>query len=147
MRYAFIISILGSLLFWGCKKNVSSVPELTYKSANGNVLSKGSILQLKYSFTDKEADFDSIWIEKASINCTENDFIDSTAPIPTFPTVTKGNILLTFAYGSSPDPSVTSIINGCNTPANDTCVFKVFVRDKAGNTSNTAVSENIVLLQ
>jgi hypothetical protein len=146
MRYAVIILIFGLFFLWACNKNVSSTPSLSYKSATNTIVIKGQQVQLKFAFTDKEADLDSIWVQKVSTNCTEGDF-ESNDAIPEFPARSKGNILLTYGYAASADPAVP-VINGCtNFPdKDDTCVFRVVIRDKAGNKSDTAISEQIVLL-
>jgi hypothetical protein len=149
MRYTIVIGLF-SLLFLGCTKDkFSSVPKITYLSANTTTVAKNSLLEMRLEFTDAEGDIeDTIFIEKVvPKDCISGSLILDDYLIPSFPREknSKGELIITFTNGTVTNyPSNLNVGPKCTT--NDSCFFRFSIRDKAKNTSDTIVSEQIVFL-
>lgn len=147
MRNTILFSIFILFLF-SCNKNkYTSTPQLKYKSANKKVFQSGDIIQFTLSFTDAEGDLtadSSLYVKKVDIKCVASNF-DQYYRLPVFPTSKNqsGDITVTYGYNVTSYPPILG--PQCN--RNDTCVFKFVLRDKAGNKSDTATSETIVLIR
>jgi len=144
MRNTIIIAIV-SLFFLGCKKDTySTIPTLTYKSVNTTKLYRDQIIEFNLDFTDSEGDvIDTMYVQKVSLNCAASNFFDR-SPIPRFPTTKNlsGEILVSYSNGIN-NPGYFTIASRCN--YNDTCYFRFMLKDQAGNKSDTAKSEVIVI--
>lgn len=149
MRYLLIIVLLlTGLLINACSKDkFQTKPKLTFKSVSTERLTANSTIQFTIRFTDAEGDIqDSIWVQKVTRNCANSNF-SARYKIPTF-TATKnleGEFEVCFAYG---------INLGCppiREPQclgqNDTCIFRFWARDLAGNVSDTINSSTIVIVR
>jgi hypothetical protein len=145
----FIPIFVFVFLFFCCNKDkFTTKPQLKYKSANIKTVSGNQVLQLKLDLTDKEGDFTTLLgVKKTVSGCAASNYIDSTKfSIPDDFIKTKGthgevNLTLNKSDRGS---------NGCSVPGGgtrpDTTIFKFWTRDKAGNTSDTAFSEQIIIL-
>ncbi len=140
MRKTVLFSIVV-LLFAACKKDkYQTTPQLKFESVNTEILPRNGVLEFNLSFTDAEGDLtDNIFVIKNDPNCA-NSFFVAPYKLPEFPSVKNqsGNLKVTFSYN---DVSPKCF------PRNDTAIFKFVLRDKAQNTSDTAVSPPIVILQ
>lgn len=136
-----VLFFIVVLIFSACEKDkYQTTPQLKFESVNTEVLSRNETLEFDLSFTDAEGDLtDNIFILKIEPNCS-NSFFNASYPIPEFPSGKnqKGNIKVTFSYNE---------VSPKCFPRNDTATFKFVLRDKAQNTSDTAVSPAIVILQ
>lgn len=146
MRYSLLFSILILFLF-SCKKSkFSSVPSLTFKSANTHLVNRGDVLIMTLSFTDAEGDLtDSLFIQEKVLNCAVGGFAKDIRALPVFNTTKnqEGEILVSYGYNNnypSPLPNPQ-----CN--RNDTAIFRFVLKDKAQHKSDTAVSDKIVILK
>lgn len=93
--------------------------------------------------TDKEGDFvDTIWVKKTTTRCTFSNFQDSLLySIPSETPRTKnfdGEVLISFSYAIELQPR-------CN--RNDTATFSFWMKDKAGNKSDTVKTPPIIILR
>ena len=136
-------------LFFCCNKDkYTTKPQLKYKSANITTVSGNQVLLLKLDLTDKEGDFTTLLgVKKTVSGCPGSNFTDSTLfPIPEDFIKTKGThgeVVVTLNK-SDRGSNTCSVPGGGTRP--DTTVFKFWTRDKAGNTSDTALSEQIIIL-
>ncbi len=135
-----ILFFLIILFFVSCKKDkFTSAPQLKYKSVNTKTITRGQNLVFTLSFTDAEGDLSGkLTYQKIAKNCPASNFSDSSFSIPTFPSGKdqEGEILVTLRYVD---------INPQCPQRNDTAIFKFVVKDKAGNKSDTAVSDQIII--
>lgn len=141
-----IVTLCSLLLLGSCEKDkFTTNPQLTYKSVNNKVLTRGQLLQFKLGFTDKEGDADSIFIKKITPQCGLTIFADS-ASLPDDFKVTKqtsGDLLISYGYAVSGfrpigDPQCSF---------NDTCTFRFVLQDKEKHKSDTVYSESIVIIK
>jgi hypothetical protein len=145
-----IIAILVVLL--ACSKDkFQTKPQIEIKSTGPEVVPVNGTLNVRLEFRDKEGDVDGIlFIYKERLNQrvlpTVRDSIERT--IPEFPDKDRGEIELDLTYQnyliSASDPSIPGN-PGVNEP--DTLRFKFVVQDKAGNQSDPAILNNIVIIR
>jgi hypothetical protein len=144
MRYTILIAIF-SFIFISCNKNkFSTAPQIEYKSVNTNVLDREQILEFTFSFTDAEGDVDSFFVRQVNPKCNLSNFRDS-APLPTFPATKKfkGDLIVSYSYSL---PGIQQLQEPqCD--FNDTCYFQFYLKDKKGNVSDSANSEQIVIIK
>ncbi len=132
-----------------CQKDkFNTVPTLTFEGVNTQELRPNEGIIFKFRFTDKEGDIqDSMFVQKVTKNCERSDF-DALYPLPSdFPERrnSEGEIEVRYAYGSGfiYPPIAEPQCEG----QNDTCVFRFALKDKAGNTSDTVSSPQIILIK
>jgi hypothetical protein len=145
----FIPILVLTFLVMSCgKDSFTTKPQLKFKSVSANTVSGNQTLTIKLDLSDKEGDFTSLLgMKKTVAGCSTSNFIDSaTFVIPDEFINTKGKhgevdvILDRIKRGS----------NSCFLPGGairpDTTVFRFWTRDKAGNVSDTTLSETIIIL-
>mgnify|MGYP001237716269 CR=1 FL=1 len=147
MRFISIFFI--AILFVSCGKDkFTTKPQLKYKSVNTTTVSGTQTLQLKLDLTDKEGDFTTLLgMRKTVSGCPTSNFLDTvTFSIPPDFISTKkteGEVVVTL-------DRIKRGSNSCFLPGGairpDTTIFKFWTRDKAGNVSDTALSEKIIIL-
>jgi len=147
MRLIFA-TLFFLLVTISCKKDkFTTKPELKIKSVNSTEISGDQTLEFIIRLTDKEADFTPYFgIEATTTSCLSSDFVDSTIfQIPDQFIRSKnndGDIVLDL-------PKVLRHSNLClgtsNEPITDTTVFSFWTKDKAGNVSDTASSQPIII--
>lgn len=147
MRFIYILFI-GLALFSCEKENFTTVPQIKYKSVNSTNISGDQLLQFKFTMTDKEGDFDRfLGIKKTVKNCPDSDFMDTiqfTIPDDFLQSKrTEGELVVSFSQinrgaNKCPDSDPSKY-------KTDTAVYSFWIRDKAGNKSDTAYSEPIIL--
>ncbi len=143
-----LVIVLVSIIV-ACNKNkFQTRPSLEFKEVNNDTLSQGNLLRFTLEFTDKEGDVtDSIWIQRVSKVCPTSFPNPIRYAIPsTF--IGSKNIKADFQinYRYNVINADYPPIGGCPNKV-DTSVFRFWVRDKAGNVSDTVSSPNIVFLR
>lgn len=138
------IALLLLVLIFSCEKDTfQSKPGLTLNSVSSTFVPPGFDLQISMRLTDKEGDFvDTIWVKKTTTRCTFSNFQDSLLySIPSETPRTKnfdGEVLISFSYAIELQPR-------CN--RNDTATFSFWMKDKAGNKSDTVKTPPIIILR
>jgi hypothetical protein len=105
-------------------------------------------MEMRLEFTDKQGDLDSVILYKNRLNSDPKTVLFPVLPyqLPTFPNKSKGEIKLTLQ---------NTDLNACQTPSPqadapngkepDTIIFKIIVKDKAGNVSDTVTTDKLVI--
>jgi hypothetical protein len=144
MKVRILCTVLVLAISFACSKDkYTTRPQLKIKSVNDKFIEPGEILRIILEFTDAEGDVsDSAFIQKVTANCILSDYIDKKL-IPDFPIKKdlKGEFLITYGYNIPDLPPLGQ--PQCN--RNDTCVFRIWVKDNAGNVSDTVQTETIVI--
>lgn len=131
------------LLIASCSKNGSfpTSPDLTFKTITPQEVHNGDSIQVVCSFRDKEGDLqDSIFYRPNSLlNNAGDSGVFGDYQIPNFPTHRnlEGDIILVL-YGGL-DYQVP--IGG----ASDTLYFDIFIKDRAGHSSDTVKTTPVVV--
>lgn len=148
MKAKILILFVIALITNSCNKNTyTTSPQLTFKSVNSTSFTNGDIVSFNIQFTDKEGDVqDSIWILRVSKICPGSFASLYPYSMPQFtPTKDlKGIIEIDFRYNqyNTGYPS----LSGCGVK-NDTSYFKFWIKDNAGNVSDTVSSPSIAFLK
>ena len=151
MKQIFAIFLIGVTIFSSCSKDsVNTRPSFTLKSFTPEVIPVSGNAEVKFSFGDKEADLDSIYIYKRRLNKQTTPTIRDSFKfaVPFFDKSTTGDISIFFTYQNH-------LISASNPPTSgtpprrqpDTLIFKFVLKDKAKNNSDTIYSQPIVVLR
>jgi hypothetical protein len=144
MKVRILCTILALTILFACSKDkFTTKPQLKVKSVNDNFIEPGEILRIIIEFTDAEGDVsDSAFIQKVTANCINSNYTDKRT-IPDFPVKKdlRGEFQITYGYNVQGIPALGQ--PQCN--RNDTCVFRVWVKDNGGNVSDTVQTETIVI--
>jgi hypothetical protein len=138
----FYLSFIALIILLSCgKEKILSKPQLKVIGLSGTQVPVQSDFQITLRLTDKEADFnDTLWIMKTTTKCALSDGTDSTKfRLPELTPRTKNfdkKILVTLYYSTDLQPR-------CN--RNDTVVFSFWIKDQAGNVSDTAKTSPIII--
>jgi hypothetical protein len=143
MRYLLFIAIVATIVVACGKDTIKSKPGLSLKSVSTTTVEAYKDLEIVLTLTDKEADFsNTLFVEKKTTRCLNSNFLDSQLyTIPKDAPRTspfKADILLSFTYALELQPR-------CNRP--DTTTFRFWIRDAAGNVSDTATTPKIIILR
>jgi hypothetical protein len=150
MKAKILIVLVMALIVMACNKDkFTSKPQLTFKSVNSTTLHNGEILTMNIGFTDKEGDIqDTMWFQRVSKICPNNNNATFSYVVPGF-TPSKyleGIFEIDFIINAN-DGQHVSIGGQCPNNKNDTSYFKFWMRDKAGNFSDTVSSPNIAFVK
>lgn len=148
----FTFSLIILLIACG-KDKFETKPRLEIKDINTRDLSSGQDLRIRLNFYDKEGDLDGgqAYAIRQRLNLLplgtgDNDRVDTfpnpnnPTALPDFPPQDKGELTFQLSW--------ESLIESVAVPGvdkNDTVIFRFVVTDRAGNTSDTINTEQIVL--
>lgn len=151
MQKLFIYSTLSLVLIAACSKDkFETKPTIEIKSLSSTQIPLQAPLQIDLEFTDKQGDLDSVCLYKVRVNSvvkTERKANVFEWKLPTFPEKSKGTIRAPFDYNNDLVAAVTpsTQTDAPNGYEPDTIIFKIVVKDKSGNVSDTAVTDRIVI--
>ncbi|MDI9357676.1 MAG: hypothetical protein QM528_01880 [Phycisphaerales bacterium] len=151
MSPRILIALLIPFLFTNCKKEQDSNvrPTLSFVQFNNNIVATDAVVTAIINFTNNgRAIFDSIFIERISSVCPENVNVLESFKLPSFNSnlFTKGQFDIYFSTSLISTPSyITFQLPKCS-PKEDTSVFKIWITDIAGNTSDTVTTPPLYIL-
>ena len=148
MKVKYLAATIIVCVLAACSKDkYTTKPQLGLTSLNGDVFPRGTDLNFKFNVTDKEGDIqDTMWVQKISFSCSDVGSYLFPYKVPDF-TGTKNlkvELDINYSYGSLSSSYVP--IFGCE-QRDDSCYFKFWLKDKAGNVSDTVTSATIKLLK
>jgi len=149
MKIPLLIAIIAvCVLMATCSKDkYTTKPQLELKSINGEAFPRGSDLSFKFNVTDKEGDIqDTMWVQKISYTCGSDGSFLSSYLVPDFTSTKNLKVELDVNYSYGSLSGTYPIISGCE-QRDDSCYFKFWLKDKAGNVSDTVTSSVIKLLK
>lgn len=150
MRYLTVFIFAFAFLTVGCSKDKAETkPSIKVKSLSSTTIPVNGDLAITLDFTDKEADLESVFIQKIRQNIrTTTTIRDSfSLPIADFPKRQDGEIELRLFYqlqllSAERAPADPSSPTGFES---DSMVIRLVLRDKAMNHSDTVTTEQIVV--
>ncbi len=155
MKRSMIVFTALVVIAVACKKNLFlTKPTISVKSVNADFIPNNGTLVITLDCTDKEGDVqDSVILIKRRLNkkpvgLTLRDTIRY--KIPPFPTTPRTQIQVTLTYQNDLIHAATPpIIPGSNPPQRepDSLIFRMAVKDKGGNTSDTIDSPRIIIFR
>ena len=155
MKISFlIVAIAVCVLIVACGKDkYNTTPQLEFKSVNGSSFPNGSLVSFKFNVTDKEGDIlDTMWIQKFSIICPDSDTeVPTPYLLPNFTTTKHLKVELDVNYGYGAGNSIYVPLDrslcASNQQRNDSIYFRFWMKDEAGNVSDTVTTDPITLLK
>ncbi|OQP66483.1 hypothetical protein A3860_13415 [Niastella vici] len=148
--YSTLAFSLALIVFACSKDKYQDKPTVEVTSINPGQVPLNSPLEIKMQFTDKQGDLDSIFLHKLRLNSKAKPLIpnnDFKYKLPTFPDKTKGEIKVTLQYAldvvSAQKPDAQAGAPNGYEP--DTIAFQIVLKDKKGHTSDTTVTDKIVV--
>jgi hypothetical protein len=162
MKAKVLIVFIAALVIVSCGKDVyTTSPHLTFTSVNGSVFPNGALIQFKLNVTDKQGDIqDSIFMQRITFvpACIGNDSTGNDTAVkgngfqmPQFTGNPDINASITLTFTNATSDGVDGSISPCTEGTSgeqikDSCYFKFWMKDNAGNISDTVSSPTIVLL-
>jgi hypothetical protein len=150
MKKIIVFFALTALVLSCDKDKFETVPTLKVVSTSSDIIPKNGLLRVTLEFTDKEGDVtDSVILLRKRMNLKNT--ITSTPikySIPVHPTATKAEITVDLEYQNGLVFGFPAInIPGTNPTQyeRDTMQLKFVVKDAAGNKSDTATANVIVI--
>jgi hypothetical protein len=154
MQKLVLYSALALILFIACSKDkFQDKPSVEIKSINPSQVPEisGAYTEIEMEFTDKQGDLDSVLLYKVRLNSVQRPLLVNANTLlyklPTFPEKSKGEIKLTLQQATELRAAISprTQIGAPNDKEPDTIVFKIVVKDKAGNVSDTATTDKLVI--
>lgn len=153
MKFKFLAAFVLIIAVLACNKDkFQTKPTISIKSVNTEIVPFNGTFLITLECTDKEGDVeDSLIIIKKRLNKRVVTTVRDTLrfKMPTFPANTRTEIEAVLDY-----QNILSALNPPNIPGSnpvqkerDTLVLRVAVRDKAGNTSDTIQSQQIIVIR
>ncbi len=159
---AKVLIVFIALAMVSCGKDVYTTnPHLTFTSVNGTYFPNGALVQFKLNVTDKQGDIqDSIFMKRITFipACIGNDSTGNDSTIrgngfsmPQFTGNNNINATITMSFTNATEDGVNGSISPCTEGTGgeqitDSCYFRFWMKDNAGNISDTVASPTIVLL-
>lgn len=150
MKVALAILASTTVLLLACSKDkFTTKPRLEIKSYNSKEIHNGQTLTMRINFFDKEGDIGTgdFWLARYRTNIKQLDGSDVDRAdtldaargyhVPDFPPSDKGEIFVDLTYADFLKES---------NDQNDTIYFRIAVKDKAGNASDTITSDQLVIV-
>jgi len=149
MRLLPVICVLFLGMLASCSKDSASTkPSLEFKTMSTSFVPFNSDLYMELNFKDKEGDLDSIFVKRIRINQhvvaeTSGDFKFN---VPANDKTKDGLLELAFTYTNYLQAAINPPVTG-NPPVTepDSLVFKMWLKDKASNISDTLITPLVVI--
>ena len=141
-----LIAALALTVMIACSKDkFQTKPQISVKDYSSREIGQDGVLEIRLNYTDKEGDVgqgeffgERIRTNLRPLGGADNNLADTLIyPIPEMPNIDKGVLIMTLNYGFLKESQVE----------NDTLVFKIAVKDRAGNASDTLTTDKIVILK
>jgi len=134
------------IVLLACNKDkFQTKPQITIKDYSSKVIEQGGTLEVRLNYTDKEGDvgqgaFYGVRMRQNTrpLASTDNNQTDTLRyNIPEMPDIDKGVLIMKLEYAFLKE-SLTE---------NDTLVFKIAIKDRAGNASDTLTTDKLIILK
>ncbi len=141
-----ILAGLAAIVLMACNKDkFQTKPRITISDYNSKEISQGDNLEVRLNYTDKEGDvgqgsFFGVRLRQniRPLAGSDNDQLDTLRySLPEMPDIDKGTIVMKLDFNFLKE-SLTE---------NDTVVFRIAIKDRAGNASDTLTTAKIVILK
>ena len=161
MKAKVLIVAVSVMIMAACSKDkFSTKPKLTFESINANEFATGQDISIKLKLTDKEGDFSDdesnpgfkkpyLFVKRFSYLCSQQDTTVSNYPIPAFTSRKDldANLIINFTYGINDGQYPYFGRTDCAAQKNDSTYLKFWIKDEAGNVSDTINTATFRLLK
>lgn len=132
------------------KDKVETKPHVSFKSFNTDVVSLNEALRVTLNFTDQEGDLDSLFIIRQRLNARGPSYKVLPYGIPEFSGQNKGELEVTLSYASDLTLALSALpIPGSNPRRYepDTLQLKFYLKDEAGNVSDSTSPKQVIVIR
>ncbi|MFT3824245.1 MAG: hypothetical protein QM731_10005 [Chitinophagaceae bacterium] len=140
------LTVIGVVVA-ACSKNYESKPSLKITSVSSTNLQVNEALTISLEYTDKEGDFDSVWVKKirtnlrtVAVTLRDSFWLNLSKDAPDNK---KGKIDLVLDYNNYVVSAQNPPTDNNGNPEPDTLIFKIVLKDKARNFSDTVSTDKI----
>jgi len=146
-----VVFVAFIALVIGCSKDkFQTKPQIKIKKYNNREIGLNAPLVVTLEITDKEGDVDdSLFVFRQRLNVNRpSASVPFRYDIPSFPDKPTAEVEVVFPYSTSLVAGLSRIEISNTNPRQyekDTLVLKFIVKDKAGNVSDTATSDRIIV--
>ena len=159
MKAKVLIVVVSMMIMAACSKDkFSTKPKLTFESINGNEFVSGQNIIIKVKLTDKEGDFlddesnagfkkPYFFVKRFSYVCPDLDTSTTNYPIPSFATRKDLDADLVISYTYNVIDGQYLPISRCGEQRDDSTYLKVWIKDEAGNVSDTINTATFKLIK
>jgi hypothetical protein len=144
MRYTILIVAI-SLIFFGCKKDKSSRPVLSFKSVNSTTINDGDLLIFTLSFKNIKPSIDDTLNIKELVPCALSQFSQNYG-LPVFSAASNQGGTITVSFINNVTGTDYPIL-GAKCDSDDICHFQFILVDQYHNKSDTVLSPAITIKQ
>ena len=155
MKTKLLLLLVYAALTPGCKKEkYASKPKLTLKEIRAFQIicnsAQGSAIEIDMEVADKEGDVkDSIFIQKIDATkrpCPDNTILNNLDyKIPDYPIGNTRDVLFRLKFATKQCQGYALISGAQCAPDKDTSYFKIWVKDMAGNISDTLFTQPVAI--
>lgn len=131
------------------KDKVETTPHVSFKSFNKNLVeSTDQEVRVSLEFTDQEGDLDSLFVVRERMNARGPAYKRLPYGIPEFNGQTRGELFLTLDYFSALTLDLDALrIPGTPDNEPDTLQLKFYLKDKAGNVSDSTPPKQLIVIR
>jgi hypothetical protein len=155
MKAKLLFLFLLAVVFGACKKDkYETKPKLKLKEIlpADKTIAQGDVFSMDFEVFDKEGDVkDSIFMLRFHIGTPSCGAPPDTTniTIPDYPSSPNSKVLFRVQYEYNSNNRGLPLLGAisCTPPRNDTAFFKIWVKDKGGNFSDTLTTEPLVFLR
>lgn len=144
---AIVLVFVSSLVLLACDKSTfNSKPTLEFRSVRSTDLVQGDLLDIRLRVLDKEGDISDTLFIRAATNRCPNNAVNLFYQVPEVPLKNDldAEIVMRFLIGVIGEFPVYNL-NLC--PGVDTVNFRFWIKDKAGNISDTIGTAEPILIR
>lgn len=149
MKKILFFGLLLTLVVSCSKGKLQTVPQVSIKSFNTDIVPPGGVLVADLDFTDKEGDLDSVIVIRQRSNARGPDYKRIPFPVPRFDGQSRGVVSVYMDYSNVLTLALNEIRipggNGQNQP--DTLQLKFRLKDKAGNYSDSTSAKQVIVIR
>lgn len=151
MKRIVIFCFLAMTIVACRKDKVETKPHVSFQSFNTDVITQPSdALRVTLEFTDKEGDLDSLFVVRQRMNARGVDYRLLPYGVPEFSGQNKGELLVTLNYSFDLTSNLNALRISGSVPAEnepDTLQLKFYVKDKAGNVSDSTSPKQVIVIR
>lgn len=132
------------------KGKVETIPHVSVKFFNTDIVPQGSTLRVTLDFTDREGDLDSIIVMRQRINARGQQYNRLPYGVPKFNGESRGELIVNLDYPFSLTLDLPALrIPGTNPARNepDTLQLRFQLKDKAGHISDSTSPRQVIVIR
>jgi len=152
-KFVFGALVLSAILYSCTKDKIESKPNLFFSNFSSDVVSNPGRFTINFRFTDREGDLvDTFFLVQRRTNRiyvgSAQEFTSYTFQLPAIPDNTsEAEIQVRLAVNTAVFPNELGYAFPTPVVQNDSSVWIAYLKDRAGNVSDTLITPTLVVLR